>query len=91
MTLLKHGHLVSTPQGLGTVRGFREGDVLVRLDETDTLPDSPRRFSREAIQVLGCEWFLLCGNRATKTRNHPMLRPVPICGRCDRKIERLGT
>jgi hypothetical protein len=38
----------------------------------------------------GCRWFLLCKNKATKTRPHPILGAVPICKRCDDKVARLG-
>ncbi len=37
-----------------------------------------------------CRWFLLCRNKATRTRSHPVLGDVPICQRCDEKVERLG-
>jgi hypothetical protein len=36
-----------------------------------------------------CQWFALCENVATTTRNHPILGDVPICTRCDEKVERL--
>ena len=36
-----------------------------------------------------CEWFALCDNPATKTRSHPVLGAVPICDRCDAKVEAL--
>lgn len=36
-----------------------------------------------------CEWFLLCENPATTTRAHPK-GDIPICTRCDDKIERLS-
>jgi len=37
-----------------------------------------------------CEWFLLCENEATTTRSHPILGDVPICDRCDKKVENIG-
>jgi hypothetical protein len=37
-----------------------------------------------------CQWFLLCDNLATKTRKHPILGEVPICDRCDKKVEDLN-
>jgi hypothetical protein len=40
---------------------------------------------------LQCDWFALCKNKATKTRSHPILVEVPICDRCDKKVERLST
>lgn len=36
-----------------------------------------------------CEWFALCTNDATKMRKHPILGNVPICDRCDAKVEKL--
>lgn len=36
-----------------------------------------------------CQWWALCPNEATKTREHPILDPVPICDECDAKVERL--
>lgn len=37
-----------------------------------------------------CGWFLLCNNEATTTRSHPILGDVPICERCDKKVEALS-
>lgn len=37
-----------------------------------------------------CEWFALCTNAATKTRPHPILGDVPICDRCDEKMDRIA-
>ena len=34
-----------------------------------------------------CQWFLKCANEATKFRSHPILGDVPICDRCDEKVE----
>jgi len=36
-----------------------------------------------------CEWFLLCENFASNTRAHPVLGDVPICKRCNDKMDRL--
>lgn len=36
-----------------------------------------------------CRWFALCTNDATKTRSHPILGDVPICDRCDKKVEEI--
>jgi hypothetical protein len=34
-----------------------------------------------------CQWFALCTNDAIKARPHPILGEVPICDRCDRKMD----
>lgn len=39
--------------------------------------------------MTACRWFALCPNPATKTRPHPILGDVPICDRCDKKVEAL--
>lgn len=36
-----------------------------------------------------CGWFALCENKSVKTRPHPVLGDVPICKRCDNKIEEM--
>lgn len=36
-----------------------------------------------------CEWFALCDHEATTTRSHPVLGQVPICQRCDEKIQKI--
>ena len=44
-----------------------------------------------------CEWFYLCDNEATTTRTGPLLGSptgwgeIPICDRCNDKIDRLET
>lgn len=38
-----------------------------------------------------CQWWALCYNAATKTRPHPILGDVPICDRCDAKLERIAS
>lgn len=40
--------------------------------------------------VVTCAWFALCTNEAATTRHHPILGDVPICTRCDAKIEALS-
>jgi hypothetical protein len=40
-------------------------------------------------KVKTCQWWALCGNDATKVRHHPVLGDVPICDRCNVKVERL--
>lgn len=37
-----------------------------------------------------CKWFLSCENAATRTRPHPILGDVPICERCNAKMDRIG-
>ena len=48
-------------------------------DVLSTSDDEPQR----------CEWFALCENAATTTRSHPILGPVPICERCDARVDAL--
>lgn len=51
---------------------------------------------RQAVQdaksgaVAPCEWFALCDHEATTVRRHPILGDVPICERCDAKVEALS-
>lgn len=40
----------------------------------------------DVLRVL-CMWFALCENDATTRRHHPVLGEVPICDRCDARIE----
>lgn len=40
--------------------------------------------------VVQCAWFLLCENDATTARDHPVLGSVPICDRCNTKVEALS-
>lgn len=34
-----------------------------------------------------CQWFARCDHRATRLRSHPVLDEVPICDRCDARVE----
>ena len=36
-----------------------------------------------------CMWFAKCPNPANGLREHPVLDQVPICQRCDDKVERM--
>lgn len=38
-------------------------------------------------EAVTCQWFALCDHEATTTRPHPILGDVPICDRCDKKVE----
>lgn len=40
-------------------------------------------------KTLKCEWFAMCTNPATMTRSHPILGQVPICKRCDDKMNKI--
>src|SRR4051794_12035787 len=37
-----------------------------------------------------CQWFAGCENAATQLRAHPVLRTVPICDRCDERVEAMS-
>ena len=57
-------------------------------------PRERRRLEREAmlaeIRAAGlCEWFALCENQATMKHYHPILGDVPICARCNSKVEEM--
>lgn len=41
-------------------------------------------------EIVICAWWALCGNPATGTRPHPILGHVPICDRCNQKVEDIG-
>ena len=49
------------------------------------------RRRRRALITQMCEWFTLCFNEATTTRSHPILGDVPICQRCQDKMDRLAS
>jgi hypothetical protein len=46
--------------------------------------------TRPIGHVYTCQWFAGCHNVATTTRKHPILGNVPICDRCNKKIEALS-
>lgn len=39
--------------------------------------------------MTSCQWFALCPNAATQTRDHTVLGKVPICDKCQEKVNRL--
>ncbi len=45
------------------------------------------RFGDAGLNIV-CRWFMLCDREAVRYRNHPALGKVPICERCDAKVER---
>jgi hypothetical protein len=53
--------------------------------KTGTRLRTPLRFI--SVDGLTCQWFGLCDNPATTTRDHPTLGPVPICDRCNTKLK----
>jgi hypothetical protein len=58
-----------------------------RVQQTgDALLEQHRRYG---YGYALCEWFAKCTNPANGLRDHPVLGQVPICQRCDDKIERL--
>jgi hypothetical protein len=44
----------------------------------------------ERTEATACQWFARCGNDATTTRRHPVLGAVPICDRCNARVEALS-
>lgn len=42
------------------------------------------------LLAVPCQWFGKCENHAMRTRVHPILGTVPICPRCDEKVERMS-
>lgn len=71
---------------LGEVRRvFVDGQAVVDVDlvyELDGL-----LYRDGTGEPVTCSWFALCENQATKVRQHPILNGVPICERCDAKVE----
>lgn len=72
-----HRHEVSED---GTLRVYDEDDGKLVYTTPATTP---------APTTL-CQWFALCTNEATTTRSHPVLKEVPICDRCNAKVEALS-
>lgn len=71
----------SHPRGVRSTSGMLNGARIC------TLSFAVRRGFKDVPQ---CEWFALCDNSATGTRSHPVLGQVPICGRCNRKVEAMA-
>lgn len=59
---------------------------------TNAVTDAPRPPKKRRLFDSSdyCEWFALCTNHCTKMREHPVLGRVPICERCDKKVEELS-
>ncbi len=87
-----NGHETSTEllhpevQSDGQVLGYAGSDA----DYCSVCQATPEAVGCEALVGL-CEWFLLCEHPATTTRQHPILGAVPICDRCDAKVEALAS
>jgi len=45
----------------------------------------------EENHIITCSWFAKCKRPAAAIRQHSVLGGVPICARCDAKIEELST
>lgn len=61
-----------------------------------TLLESGEKVWRNAWELMEfgedptlCRWFLLCENVATGVQDHPILGDVPICDRCQAKVNAL--
>lgn len=39
---------------------------------------------------VACAWFAKCDHPANGLRDHPVLGQVPICQRCDDRVERMS-
>lgn len=50
----------------------------------------PSGFEDDPEFVTACAWWAKCPNPANGLRDHPILGDVPICQRCDDKVERLS-
>ena len=45
----------------------------------------------EPPEMAACVWFACCPNPANGLRDHPILGDVPICQRCDDRVEKMST
>lgn len=80
------------PETLGEANTTAEANDLAHDYTGWDCYDTGFEFSPCALKVLAqvqCAWFALCDNDATMTRPHPILGDVPICNRCDTKIDSL--
>lgn len=74
-------------EGFGASGIAQQGPRELRTtQQADAAINAGRELAEEAAQ---CAWFLLCTNKATTTRSHPILGSVAICKRCDEKVARL--
>lgn len=49
-----------------------------------------QKMAERQVKLQLCRWFLMCRNKAVKVRPHVILGQVPICKRCDDKMEVLS-
>ena len=63
-------------------RDLREGKI--SREEHDAL-------YYEEIGTVECGWYAYCFNQATHYRQYPGVGLVPICGRCDDRVNEFET
>jgi hypothetical protein len=86
--------IVAVEDAEGVDAAAKLSDRLRRLrwEASDAGLLTPSEILTADRRVLGgaCEWYALCENPATGTRSHTILGDVPICERCDAKVEALS-
>jgi hypothetical protein len=87
-SLVGHFMVSENEQGLVTVKQYTLESELIRHFEQ--MRDHYDEFMTEQeVTPVQCQWFARCENDATGARNHPVLGDVPICDRCNDKVNRI--
>lgn len=69
-----------------TLRGAAQADIWLSGYEAGIA----RVFDARSRSSGMCQWFALCDHAAVTTRKHSILGDVPICKRCNDKVEALS-